>query len=130
MKKSYHQIIFEYFPPSLPYKLTLFKEFIQKDNELFSEELNPPAIIIEPQEERTAPLPQPTTPILAPVARSLNPFQNIKEHIKEVDGDDGDEDEEREMLVDDKDVSGLLPVVQQQVETNPFRRLSGDEKSG
>jgi len=55
----------------------------------------------------------------------LNPFLNVEEHVREVDGDEDDE----EMLIDDKVAStATLPLVQQ--ETNPFRRLSGEEKSG
>ena len=90
--------------------------------------MNPPVIqITEPTievveidtpEGGSAP---PMTPELPVVEKSRNPFLSVDELV----GDVGNEKGETEMLMDDQDVPPALP---QGVETNPFRKLSGEQQ--
>ena len=94
---------------------------------MFQKELNPPAIqVTEPTteaveidttKEASAP---PVTPELPVVEKSRNPFLSADELKEEVGIDKGGE----EMLVDDKNITSPP----QGVETNPFRKLSGEHQ--
>jgi hypothetical protein len=88
---------------------------VQKDNEVFQRELNPPVIqvtedVMDGVETEQGSVP-PRTPTPSSGA-SKNPFLN------------------REEVVEDSDVDGPMDVEKliDVEETNPFRRLSGETK--
>lgn len=94
---------------------------------MFQKELNPPVIqITEPTTEvvemdTTDGVSAPSmTPELPDTEKSRNPFLSMAELMGEEGSDKGGEEQ---MLVDDKDI---LPPPSQVVDTNPFRKLSGE----
>ena len=84
---------------------------------MFQKELNAPMIeIMNAEDEATAP---PATPENKPVKKNLNPFLNVVETSEEVESESAES-----MLLDDPQVAPSVSSTF--VETNPFRRMSGD----
>ena len=91
---------------------------------MFQKELNPPTIQVmevdEEEEAGEASVPPPATPQMKAVKKTLNPFLDVQETSEEVESSESAES----MLLDDAVAVPATPAVV--VETNPFRRASGD----
>jgi hypothetical protein len=96
---------------------------------VFQKELNPPVIqvsvptteVVEMDTTEGVSAP-PMTPELPDTEKSRNPFLSMTELMGEEGSDKGGDEQ---MLVDDKDI---LAPPSQIVDTNPFRKLSGEHQ--